>query len=83
VTIEEVSEGGKKTPDEYWESTKDKKLVAFIGTHPDLLAKWKGEIYFFAAPIPDQALMDEVMALEPFIHSSRQVETSGCKFLSR
>jgi hypothetical protein len=66
VTIEEVSEGGKNTPDEYWESTKDKKLVAFIGTHPDLLAKWKGEIYFFAAPIPDQALMDEVMALEPF-----------------
>jgi hypothetical protein len=66
VTIEEVSEGGKKTPEEYWESTKDKKLVAFIGSHPELLAKWKGEIYFYAAPIPDQALMDEIHALEPF-----------------
>jgi hypothetical protein len=66
VTIEEVSEGGKKTPDEYWESTKNKKLLAFIGSHPQLLAKWKGEIYFFAAPIPDQKVMDEIHATEPF-----------------
>lgn len=66
VTIDEVSEGGRKTPEEYWASTFDKTLVAFIGTHPDLLKKWKGKVLFYAAPIPDQALMDEFQALEPF-----------------
>jgi hypothetical protein len=66
VTIEEVSEGGTKTADEYWERTKDKILIAYVGTHPDLLKKWQGKIYFFACPIPDLKLMDEFDAIEKF-----------------
>lgn len=66
VTIDEVSEGGKKTPEEYWESTHNKKLIAFIGSHPELIAKWKGEIIWFAAPIPDEAVMAANAEVEPF-----------------
>lgn len=66
VTIEEVSEGGTKTSEEYWERTKNHKLIAFIGAHPDLLAKWKGEIIFYNAPVPDAAYMAEVNKIETF-----------------
>lgn len=66
VVLDEVSEGGKKTPDEYWESTQDKTLLAFIGSHPDLFKKWKGKVYLFSAPVPDQAFIDNLKSLEPF-----------------
>jgi len=66
VVIEEVSEGGSKTPEEYWASTKGKKLLAFIGTDPALFDKWQGEVYFFNAPVPDTAYMKELEAIEPF-----------------
>lgn len=67
ITIDEVSEGGQKTPEEYFESTKNKKLLAFIGSHPELIAKWKGEIYWFSAPIPDKELMDNIAGVEKFL----------------
>lgn len=66
VVLEEVSEGGKKTEDEYWASTKDKKLCAFIGSHPKLFEKWQGEIYLFNAPVPDQQYAQAVTELEDF-----------------
>lgn len=66
VTIEEVSEGGTKTADEYWAITKDRKLVAFIGTDPKLLELWQGEIYFFNCPIPDRAVEEEMASIEKF-----------------
>lgn len=66
VTVEEVYEGGTKTPEEYWELTRHRKLLAFIGTSPRLLEKWKGEVYFFNAPIPDAAFIQSVSAVEPF-----------------
>ncbi len=66
VTSEEVSEGGKKSADEYWEMTKDRTLVAFIGSSPNLLAKWKGKILFFNAPIPSQELVAEIDKIETF-----------------
>lgn len=66
VTIEEVSEGGSKTPEEYFESTKDKKLIAFIGSNPLLIEKWKGEIIWYNAPIPDKEITDAMDAVEPF-----------------
>jgi hypothetical protein len=74
VTIEEVSEGGTKTPEEYWAMTKERVLLAFIGTHPDLLAKWQGPIYFFNCPVPDKAYVDAVKELETF---STMVSTGG------
>lgn len=52
IVLEEISEGGKLTPDEYWERTRDHTLVAYVGSHPDLIRKWKGQIYFFNAGLP-------------------------------
>ena len=66
VTIEEVSEGGSKSPDEYWALTKDRVLLAYIGSHPDLIKKWQGKIYFYNVPVPDASMMKEVEAIEPF-----------------
>lgn len=66
VVLEEVSEGGSKTPEEYWESTKDKTLVAFVGSHPDLFKKWQGKVYLFNAPVPDKQYNDAVEQGEKF-----------------
>jgi hypothetical protein len=66
VVMEEVSEGGTKTAEEYWERTKDKKLLAFIGTDPKLFDLWKGEVYFFNAPVPDPAYMAQLDSIESF-----------------
>lgn len=66
VTVEEVSEGGEKTEEEYWEATKRFKLLAFIGTHPELLAKWRGEVFFFNCPIPDPKIVEEFDEIEKF-----------------
>lgn len=66
VTIEEVSEGGKRKPEEYWELTKGKKLLCYIATDPRLLEKWQGEVYFFNAPLPDQSLLEEMDQIEKF-----------------
>lgn len=74
VTIEEVHEGGKRSPDEYWELTKDRVLLAYIGTHPELLKKWKGEIYFFNCPVPDETVKSEINQIETF---SQYVGTGG------
>lgn len=66
VTIEEVSEGGSKTSQEYFDSTRDKKLIAFIGTSPKLVEKWQGEIYWYNAPIPDKDIVKAIDEVEPF-----------------
>lgn len=75
ITITEVSEGGTKTPDEYWAMTKDKNLVAYIGTDPTLLEKWQGKVYFFNAPIPSAEMIAEIDAIEKF---QVYVESGGC-----
>lgn len=66
VTVEEVYEGGTKTPEEYWALTKNRKLIAYTGTSPALLAKWQGEIYFYNCPIPQEEIMKEIEAVEQF-----------------
>lgn len=66
VTIEEVSEGGSKTADEYWALTKHRKLLAYIGTSPRLIEKWQGEVYFFNAPVPDEPFMAYCENIERF-----------------
>lgn len=66
ITIHEVSEGGQKSPDEYWELTASRTLIAFIGSDPELLTKWRGNIYFFNAPVPDDGYMKEQCDIEPF-----------------
>jgi len=66
VTIEEVYEGGSKTPEEYWAMTKGRKLLCYIGTSPGLLEKWQGEVYFFNSPVPDDDYMKFLEETEVF-----------------
>lgn len=66
ITIEEVSEGGTKSAEEYWAKTKDRSLIAYIGTSPKLFEKWQGKIYLFNAPLPDAELMREIDEIERF-----------------
>lgn len=65
VTIEEIAEGGNRETD-YWAKTKGKTLLCYIGTHPNLLAKWQGEIYFFNCGIPDPQIEAEIDKIERF-----------------
>lgn len=74
VTIEEVSEGGTKTAEEYWAITKDRTLLAFCGSHPTLLEKWQGPIYFFNCPVPDDGYQKATGEIEKF---SLNVGTGG------
>lgn len=66
VTVEEVYEGGTKSPEEYWALTKERTLLAYIGTHPKLLEKWQGKVLFFTCPLPDHALDEEIDQIEVF-----------------
>ena len=66
VTIEEISEGGSKDHQYYVDATKDKTLIAYIGSHPKLLELWKGPIYFFNCPVPDPTYMESCKAIENF-----------------
>ncbi len=66
VVLEEISEGGRLSPDEYWEKTKDRTLIAYIGSHPDLIKKWQGKVYVYNAPVPDKAYVDAMADIETF-----------------
>lgn len=66
VVLEEIAEGGSRTAQEYWDMTRDRKLIAYIGSPPELFEKWQGEVYLFNAPLPDAGLMQEIDAIEKF-----------------
>lgn len=66
IVLEEISEGGRKSPEEYWEKTKDRTLVAYMCSYPELFRKWKGKLYVFACPVPDKKYEEEMEKLEPF-----------------
>lgn len=66
IVIKEIAEGGKRSLDEYWEMTKDRTLLAFIGSPPELTRKWKGEVLFFNCPVPDLSFEAEADKIEPF-----------------
>jgi hypothetical protein len=74
VTVEEVYEGGKQSPDFYWEKTKDNTLLAYIGTSPLLLEKWQGPVMFFNCPVPDPEYTKAVEDLEIF---NTSINTGG------
>ena len=85
ITIPEVSEGGSKTPDEYWAITKDRVLIAYIGTSPRLLEKWQGEIYFYNAPMPHPEVDAQIDAIEKFwtyVSSGGNV-LGACEYIAR
>lgn len=85
VVIDEISEGGALSPDEYWERTKDHTLVAYIGSHPDLIAKWQGPIFFFNAALPPgdtKKEADEAAGFYTFLGSGGNV-FGACLYLAR
>lgn len=85
VVLEEVSEGGKLSADEYWERTKDHTLLAYVGSHPDLIQKWKGQIYFFNASLPPGDLkkeIDELAGLYTYLGSGGNV-LGACLYFAK
>lgn len=66
ITLEEISEGGNKTLDEYLEMTCDQKLAAFVGSHPKLIDSWGGDVLWFSAGIPDEKIRKEMQEIEKF-----------------
>ena len=85
IVVEEVYEGGKKTPQEYWEITKNRKLLCYIGTSPQLLEKWQGEIYFFNSPIPDEGIIkaiDDIELFNTFVSTGGNV-LGACLYIAR
>lgn len=85
VVVEEVYEGGKRTEQEYWDLTKNRKLLCYIGTHPKLLEKWQGEVYFFNAPVPDaeyNKFLDSVEVFNSFVSNGGNV-LGACLYISK
>ena len=75
ITIKEVTEGGTKSEEEYWNLTKNRTLIAYIGTDPNLLEKWQGDVYFYNAPVPSKDFLDEISKIESF---NLFIESGGC-----
>jgi len=85
VTIEEVTEGGSKTADEYWAMTKDRTLIAFIASNPELLRKWQGPIKFFRCPIPDVEIdkaHDEIESFHSYVSCGGNV-LGACLYIAK
>lgn len=85
VVLEEVSEGGSRSEEEYWEMTKDRTLVAFIGSDPRLFEKWQGRVLLYAAPLPDSALdkrIDEIERVGFYMSTGGNV-LGACLYFSK
>jgi hypothetical protein len=85
VVVEEVYEGGTKTPDEYWALSKDRTLLCYIGTSPRLLEKWQGKVYFFNAPVPKIEFVNELDKIEKFniYYSTGGNVLGGCLYTAK
>jgi len=85
VTVEEVSEGGLKDESFYWDLTKNRSLIAFIGTSPKLIEKWQGKIYWFNAPVPGDEYIKRVDEIEKFhtLVSNGGNVLGGCLYISK
>lgn len=66
VVLEEISEGGEKSEEAYWDKTKHRTLIAYIGSSPRLFEKWQGKVYLYNAPLPDPDLMKQIDDVEKF-----------------
>jgi len=66
ITIPEIAEGGKHDLEHYLEKTRECKLIAFVGSSPNLIKSWRGEIIWYNAPIPDMEVMEAFEKVEKF-----------------
>ncbi len=85
VVIDEVYEGGSKSQDEYWTITKDRTLLCYIGTSPQLLSKWQGKILFFNAPVPDESYnkyCEEIEVFNTFVSNGGNV-LGACLYIAK
>ncbi len=85
VVVEEVYEGGQKAAEEYWALTKERTLLAYIGTSPRLLEKWQGKVLFFNAPVPDDAYskyVDDIEIFNTYVSNGGNV-LGACLYISR
>jgi hypothetical protein len=57
LCIGEMSQGGTKDAEYYWDLTKDRTLVASLVTSPKLAQKWKGKILWFVPTVPDPSFL--------------------------
>jgi len=66
ITIREVYEGGKHDQQWYWERTKERTLLAYVGTHPDLISKWQGKVLWFTTPPQSKEIYEETDKVFPY-----------------
>lgn len=85
IVVQDVYEGRKHPPEHYWEATKGKKLLAYIGSDPSLFEHWQGEIYLFNCLIPDLKLREQLDGIEKFTHyvSSGGNALGGCMYVAK
>lgn len=83
VVIKDMSEG--RNQEDYWEDTKDKKLLAYVGSHPDLFKKWQGEIYLFNTLLPSGELREQIDGVEKFTSyiSSGGNALGACMYIAK
>ena len=63
IVIDEVFAGGKHSPEHYWELTKNRTLLAYIGSPPELFEKWQGKVLWFSCPVSDQTYLQTIEKL--------------------
>lgn len=68
IVLKDMFEGRER--DDYFEGTENDTLLAYLGSPPELLRRWKGKIYFFNTLIPDadlRAQMHEICPLNVYV----------------
>lgn len=65
ITIPELYQGGKKEEQYYWDSTKDKTLVAALVSNPKLIEKWQGKILWYNTLAPSPTYLENIRAITP------------------
>lgn len=85
IVINDVFEGRKHAPEYYWEKTKEKTLLAYAATDPNLLQLWQGKILFFNTFIPDPQVSSVLDNIENFSHciSSGGNALGACMYVAK
>lgn len=66
ITIPELSQGGKKPEQYYWDATKDHTLVVATVCKPEFINRWKGEVLWYNTQIPDVKIMKTMKEIVDF-----------------
>lgn len=66
VVIDEMFEGGTNTREFYRERSKEKKLLAYMGTNPLLFQNWQGQVLWYNSITGDDDFDRDMDAIEPY-----------------